>query len=60
MPSLATPFNEDESVDEESLRNQIDYVLEEGVHGICVNAILGEGFKLTEEERKNDWRCTYR
>ncbi|RKL62595.1 dihydrodipicolinate synthase family protein [Thermoanaerobacteraceae bacterium SP2] len=52
LPSLITPFNEDESIDEESLRNEIDFILDEGAHGICVNALLGEGFKLTDEERK--------
>jgi len=52
FPSLITPFNEDESIDEESLRNQIDFIIDEGAHGICVNALLGEGFKCTDEERR--------
>jgi dihydrodipicolinate synthase/N-acetylneuraminate lyase len=40
------------SIDFDSFEKQIDYVLKSGAHGICVNALLGEGYKLTEEERK--------
>lgn len=53
LPSLVTPFNEDESIDEDSLRNEIDFVINEGAHGIVINALLGEGFKLSEQEKKH-------
>jgi 4-hydroxy-tetrahydrodipicolinate synthase len=47
-----TPFNEDESIDYESLRKYVNFIKEKGVHGIFVCGTTGEGLILSLEERK--------
>lgn len=49
-PILVTPFEENGGLDEESLRNLIDFNVEAGVHGLGV-ALGSEVFKLSEAER---------
>ena len=49
---IVTPLKEDENVDEESSRNLIDFVIENGVHGILVHGSAGEGFLFDTDERK--------
>lgn len=49
---LCTPFTEDASVDEESLRRLIEHNLAAGVHGIVCFGLAGEAYKLTDEERR--------
>ena len=51
IPILVTPFAEDGSLDLESLRREIDWVIAEGASGVACLAIASEGYKLTEEER---------
>ena len=51
VPVLCTPFNEDGSLDEESLRRLIDYCIDEvGVHGISGPGSVGECDQLSEGE----------
>ena len=50
FPILVTPFNEDSTIDEESLRRLIDFNIDAGVHGLGI-ALGSEVFKLTEAER---------
>ncbi len=47
-----TPFNEDLSVDWESLRKCIAFSLEAGAHGIVLPVNASEGPFLTDAERK--------
>ncbi len=49
-PILITPFDEAGRVDEESLRQLVEFDIEAGVHGIGV-ALGSEVFKLSEAER---------
>ena len=49
---IVTPLKENESVDEESSRRMIDFVIENGVHGILVHGSTGEGFLFDTDERK--------
>jgi dihydrodipicolinate synthase/N-acetylneuraminate lyase len=49
-PILVTPFHEDGTIDEDSLRRLIDFDLAAGVHGLGV-ALGSEIFKLSETER---------
>jgi 2-keto-3-deoxy-L-arabinonate dehydratase len=51
IPILCTPFHADDSIDGESLRAQIDWVLAEGASGVATLALASEGYKLTERER---------
>jgi dihydrodipicolinate synthase/N-acetylneuraminate lyase len=49
-PILVTPFDEQERIDEDSLRSEVDFVIGAGVHGIGL-ALGSEILKLTEPER---------
>lgn len=49
---IVTPFNEDESVDEGALRQVVNYLLDNGVHGLFSSGSQGESFALTAEEKK--------
>jgi 4-hydroxy-tetrahydrodipicolinate synthase len=50
IPPLATPFAEDESLDEAGLRREVEAVLAAGVHGITITGSTGEGHTLDREE----------
>ncbi len=53
FPALVTPFTDDgRSIDEERLRNLVNYCIELGVHGIVPGGTTGEFVNLTIEERK--------
>lgn len=52
IPILPTPFHEDETVDELSLRRLVDYLISKRVHGIGALALASEGYKLTDAERR--------
>jgi len=56
VPILVTPFNEDESIDDASLRALVEFNIQRGVHGIGV-ANGSELFKLNEAERAQVVRC---
>ena len=48
---MPTPFNEDETIDLQSLKSVTEFMLTSGVHGITVLGVLGEAHKLTDAER---------
>lgn len=48
---ILTPMNSDESVNLDELRNQIDRLLEGGVHGLFPFGTNGEGYILNEKEK---------
>lgn len=50
VPPIVTPFDENQEIDEEALREEIRYHLNAGVHGISVAGSTGEGNALTQEE----------
>lgn len=50
MPPLVTPFTNDQEIDEEATRREIEYMIEVGVHGIVLGGSSGEGEKLAVEE----------
>ncbi len=52
MPALVTPFNkDDESINEENLRNLINHLIEQGVTGLVPVGTTGEFVNMTFEER---------
>ncbi len=51
LPVFATPFHDDESIDEAALGKEIDFAYDCGVHGI-VMAMVSETLRMTTEERK--------
>jgi len=50
---LITPFNDDESIDFPSYKKVIDFVIENGVHGLLVGGTTGEYHVMSLEERKS-------
>lgn len=52
IPALITPLNSDLSLNESVLRELIDYVIDEGVHGIFVSGTTGEFYGLSGEEKR--------
>jgi 2-keto-3-deoxy-L-arabinonate dehydratase len=53
IPILCTPFNDDLSLDLDSLARQIEWVIGEGAAGVATLALASEGYKLTEAERES-------
>jgi 2-keto-3-deoxy-L-arabinonate dehydratase len=51
VPIVPTPFNDDETIDEDALRNLIDFALGSGLEAVCLPAYASEFYKLTDEER---------
>ena len=66
VPPMATPFREDESIDEALLRAEVEYLIgSAGAHGLAVGGSTGEGHTLTTDElrcvvgdRSRDGRVT--
>lgn len=52
FPALITPFKEDESLDEEGLRRNIEYLNKTGISGIVPCGTTGESATLTIDEHK--------
>ena len=48
---LSTPFNDDDSIDFASLKNECDWLIEQGVNGFVL-AMVSEVLRLSAEERK--------
>ncbi len=58
VPPILTPMNDDESPDLESLASLVDFLIENGVHGIWVNGTTGEFPCFTASERSSIVRKT--
>ncbi|MBV7331679.1 dihydrodipicolinate synthase family protein [Chloroflexi bacterium TSY] len=52
IPPMATPFDENEELDEAALRVDVRYMIEAGVNGIVVGGSTGEGHTLTLDESR--------
>lgn len=53
FPPMITVFKRDEEIDEEATRDHVDFLIENGVHGIIVGGSTGEFPHLSAEERKD-------
>jgi 4-hydroxy-tetrahydrodipicolinate synthase len=51
LPVFQTPFNDDESIDVETLEKEIDWLYDNGVNGV-VMAMVSEVLRLSCEERR--------
>lgn len=49
---IVTPMNDDETINLDELRRQVDRQIEAGIHGIFPFGTNGEGYILTGEEKK--------
>lgn len=52
IPAILTPMHEDESINVEELRNQVNRLIEGGVHALFPFGTNGEGYILSGEEKK--------
>lgn len=52
FPILATPFRDDESFDEDSLRKMLGFMAEIGVDGVTVLGVLGEANRMSDRDRE--------
>jgi 4-hydroxy-tetrahydrodipicolinate synthase len=50
MPLVPTPFDDDDRVDERSLRNLIDHYVAAGAHGLTLLGVASEVLKLDDAE----------
>lgn len=52
IPPVITPMNEDETVNEQELRQQVNRLIEAGVHGLFPFGTNGESYILSEKEKE--------
>ncbi|HZK39033.1 MAG TPA: dihydrodipicolinate synthase family protein, partial [Clostridia bacterium] len=52
IPALITPFNDDYSVNYDSIKKLVNRLISKGVNGFYVCGSTGESFLLEKEERK--------
>jgi len=50
LPPLLTPFDENEEIRDDILRQEIKYMLDQGVHGVVPGGSAGEGNTLSIDE----------
>ncbi len=51
VPIIPTPFTENEDIDENALRDLIDFAIAGGIKAVCLPAYASEFYKLTDEEK---------
>jgi dihydrodipicolinate synthase/N-acetylneuraminate lyase len=52
FPVMVLPIKEDESIDEEALRHEVDFAIQCGATAVCAPGFATEFYKLTDEERR--------
>jgi 4-hydroxy-tetrahydrodipicolinate synthase len=52
LAAVSTPFGADGQVDEGRLRDHVDFLIDNGLHGLVPCGSTGEFAALTVEERK--------
>ncbi|MCX7845407.1 MAG: 4-hydroxy-tetrahydrodipicolinate synthase [Dictyoglomaceae bacterium] len=52
LPAMVTPFNEREELNEPILKELVEYLIKNGVHGLFIIGSQGEFYALTKEEKK--------
>ncbi|MGA0559666.1 dihydrodipicolinate synthase family protein [Larkinella sp. VNQ87] len=51
VPIIPTPFTATEEIDEDSLRNLVDFAIAGGIGAACLPAYASEFYKLTDDEK---------
>jgi len=46
IPPMTTPFDENEDIDRDAVRSQVDWLIGAGAHAICFGGSTGEGHAL--------------
>jgi len=52
IPAIPTPFTVDDNLDLQGLDRLLQWLLDEGMHGIIVGGTVGEWFTITMQERQ--------
>lgn len=52
VPALLTVFDKEENIDEKGMKELVNYLLDSGVNGLYLTGSTGEGFTMSNEERK--------
>lgn len=52
IPAILTPMHEDERINEQEFRNQVNRMIDAGVHGLFPFGTNGEGYILSEAEKE--------
>lgn len=52
IPALATPFNNDKTINYKAYYEYLDYLIEEGVHGLLIGGTTAEYTLLNDKDRK--------
>ncbi|MGC9347675.1 MAG: 4-hydroxy-tetrahydrodipicolinate synthase, partial [Anaerolineae bacterium] len=55
IPAMVTPFDEDEQLNEDVLRQLVNHLIDGGVHGLFPTGSQGEFYALTPAERARVW-----
>lgn len=55
--ALLTPFNEDGSIKFDSIKKLVEFNIKNGIDGFYVGGSTGEGLLLTNDERKQVFKC---
>ena len=50
--AMVTPFTTEDKVDEEGMRENMNYLLERGVNGLLAAGTTGESATITHQEQK--------
>ena len=58
IPAILTPMNEDKSINLDVMREQIDRLIDGGVHGLFPFGTNGEGYILNEKEKEEILEAT--
>jgi 4-hydroxy-tetrahydrodipicolinate synthase len=55
IPAMVTPFHDDESLNEDVLRQLVNHLIANGVHGLFPTGSQGEFYALTPDEKQRVW-----
>lgn len=51
IPALLAPFSEDRTLNENSMREHVEFLINKGIGGLYLNGSTGEGFLMKTDER---------
>lgn len=57
IPPTTTPFTQEGALDLGTFRKQIRFMVNAGVHGVCVGGSTGEGHTLDSDELRATWEA---
>ncbi len=58
IPAMVTLFTEDQEIDEPALRDHVDFLIKNGIHGIFALGTNGEFVYLSQKEKKRVLKIT--